>query len=395
MIQSLTLIFRWNVALRTRLLALGSLFCLFYFSFMTFTVTALCWFEILPNVYRNDYHKMQNHRTIVAFFFINAVGNCALVLGTNTSIKRFREKTLVPLKPGTGNGKQRKNKTVNGSDASKEHSTGTGKRNKNDTKSGSDVSKEHSTGTGKRNKNDTKSGSDVSNDINSASGEVKVRQRRQRASKNIIASSETDTSADEQRTENGRKVCSKCNYICPPRSHHCIICDSCILKRDHHCFFMTVCVGYFNQKYFIMYCFYMLMGTFYGMALIVMYMKILFDVKFYGPQTFVLLLYDLLLMMWAGQYPGPKYIFLLFLMYGCLTAGLLAAGLWFWQVQIVFTGQTTHEAQTGDKRYTKSRITNFLDVFGKFWILTFLLPLPLPQISNGLYLQYVKQSKHR
>lgn len=31
------------------------------------------------------------------------------------------------------------------------------------------------------------------------------------------------------------KLCKKCNYSKPKRTHHCSICNACVLKMDHHC----------------------------------------------------------------------------------------------------------------------------------------------------------------
>ncbi|CAK8692241.1 unnamed protein product [Clavelina lepadiformis] len=47
--------------------------------------------------------------------------------------------------------------------------------------------------------------------------------------------------------------CKECKQHSPPRSHHCSICNACILKHDHHCFFLCQCVGLKNQRYFIIY----------------------------------------------------------------------------------------------------------------------------------------------
>ncbi|XP_033733571.1 palmitoyltransferase ZDHHC22-like [Pecten maximus] len=180
--------------------------------------------------------------------------------------------------------------------------------------------------------------------------------------------------------DNDQKYCEICHIVPPPRSHHCVLCQTCILKRDHHCFFMTVCVGYFNQKFFVMYCFYMMVGTFYGMIMIVVHLKKLYNVTFHGPQTFIFLLIDMVGKIATNVQVELGYIFLLFLMYACLTAGLIAAGLWFWQLQITMAGQTTHEATSiGGGTVSKSKIDNFLDVFGRYWLITMILPLPIPQ----------------
>ena len=47
----------------------------------------------------------------------------------------------------------------------------------------------------------------------------------------------------------------------PPRSFHCHLCNYCILKRDHHCFVTGSCVGYHNQRIFVVFCLYTLIST--------------------------------------------------------------------------------------------------------------------------------------
>ncbi|XP_008484264.2 palmitoyltransferase ZDHHC16A-like, partial [Diaphorina citri] len=55
-------------------------------------------------------------------------------------------------------------------------------------------------------------------------------------------------------------VCKKCLTPKPPRTHHCSICDQCILKMDHHCPWMNHCVGHWNHRYFYMFMIYTLLG---------------------------------------------------------------------------------------------------------------------------------------
>ncbi|KAK5976566.1 Palmitoyltransferase [Trichostrongylus colubriformis] len=49
----------------------------------------------------------------------------------------------------------------------------------------------------------------------------------------------------------GFRYCHSCHTNAPPRAYHCPVCDKCCLRRDHHSSFGAVCVGHFNQRYFV------------------------------------------------------------------------------------------------------------------------------------------------
>jgi palmitoyltransferase len=56
------------------------------------------------------------------------------------------------------------------------------------------------------------------------------------------------------------KRCDKCCIVRVPRVHHCRVCKGCIMKMDHHCPWINNCVGQFNQKFFIQFCWYCFFG---------------------------------------------------------------------------------------------------------------------------------------
>jgi len=45
---------------------------------------------------------------------------------------------------------------------------------------------------------------------------------------------ESDDEADNNSYNKG-KVCLKCKSFKPLRTHHCSICNACVLRMDHHC----------------------------------------------------------------------------------------------------------------------------------------------------------------
>jgi len=47
------------------------------------------------------------------------------------------------------------------------------------------------------------------------------------------------------------------------RAHHCKYCGRCVLKMDHHCPWVNNCIGFRNYKFFMLFCSYATMTSFY------------------------------------------------------------------------------------------------------------------------------------
>ncbi|KAJ8686787.1 hypothetical protein QAD02_022581 [Eretmocerus hayati] len=56
-------------------------------------------------------------------------------------------------------------------------------------------------------------------------------------------------------------ICKKCIKPKPPRTHHCSVCNKCVLKMDHHCPWFNNCVGHYNHRYFFQYMIFTVLGT--------------------------------------------------------------------------------------------------------------------------------------
>lgn len=56
-------------------------------------------------------------------------------------------------------------------------------------------------------------------------------------------------------------ICKKCIAPKPPRTHHCSVCNRCVLKMDHHCPWLNNCVGHLNHRYFYTYMAWMCVGV--------------------------------------------------------------------------------------------------------------------------------------
>lgn len=66
-----------------------------------------------------------------------------------------------------------------------------------------------------------------------------------------------------------RKKCDKCFAYKPPRTHHCRVCRSCVLKMDHHCLWINNCVGYWNYKAFFVFALYATIASIHSMVLFI------------------------------------------------------------------------------------------------------------------------------
>ncbi|XP_070208172.1 palmitoyltransferase ZDHHC22-like [Littorina saxatilis] len=169
-------------------------------------------------------------------------------------------------------------------------------------------------------------------------------------------------------------VCRTCQISRPPRAKHCSLCDVCVLKRDHHCFFGGCCVGFHNQRYFIVFCFYTAIGALYSTSVTFSYLSNhyadILSLEFYR------LLPPWLIWHWYYGYITVNIVAMVLFAYFNFMA--FTAGLFYFIFQcfLLWRGQASYEFFTGVKRYSHSLWENLRSVFGPWWFLNFLVPLP-------------------
>jgi len=61
-------------------------------------------------------------------------------------------------------------------------------------------------------------------------------------------------------------TCDRCGIARPERTHHCKVCDRCVVRMDHHCPWIANCVGFNNYKHFILLIFYAFIGIIVGLC---------------------------------------------------------------------------------------------------------------------------------
>lgn len=170
--------------------------------------------------------------------------------------------------------------------------------------------------------------------------------------------------------------CKHCNHYKPSRCHHCNLCKRCILKQDHHCFFTSTCIGYENQRFFIVFTFWMGLGFVYSFFIAIVYSM--------SSEWRTLPLYDYVLLplsflRYLFGYLTSYEIFCLFVAHSLCVAIYAANFLFITQIYLMYWGLTSFENKKGlQSPVSHLPLTSLLKLtFGPLWFINFIFPIGL------------------
>ena len=171
--------------------------------------------------------------------------------------------------------------------------------------------------------------------------------------------------------------CLDCDQVKPPKTHHCPCCRRCILKRDHHCFLTTVCVGFRNLRFMIVYSYYSAAAAAYTFYLVYEYVKLMYSSPFTWENW-----YHYAFPITTLEFLMGKQTFLFVLHVGVLYWSVLTfiAAIGMATIQLVFPifNMTQRDIQNGkvpDFLDLPPLLDSFRRIFGPWAPFNFIIPL--------------------
>lgn len=159
--------------------------------------------------------------------------------------------------------------------------------------------------------------------------------------------------------------CPKCCSIKPERAHHCSVCQRCVRKMDHHCPWVNNCVGENNQKYFVLFTFYIAVISSHAFFLAISHFVICINSDWKQH---------------SNHSPPATIILLLLLIFESLLFAIFTMVMFGTQIQAIWNDETGIEQLKKEavKWQKHSPWRSLRAVFGRF-SLTWFSPFTTPQ----------------
>ncbi|EDO34528.1 predicted protein [Nematostella vectensis] len=144
--------------------------------------------------------------------------------------------------------------------------------------------------------------------------------------------------------------CTRCECIKLDRAHHCSTCQRCIRKMDHHCPWINNCVGEDNQKFFILFTFYIFVVSIYALLLCVRQLFLCTEKEWFGCTSVTM---------------PSSILLIIFLVFEGLLFGIFTLVMFCSQVTSVVRDETGIESLKNERMSRKTTMyENLQDVFG-------------------------------
>jgi len=169
----------------------------------------------------------------------------------------------------------------------------------------------------------------------------------------------------------------------PPRAYHCSYCGKCMLKRVHHCFLTTSCIGFHNQKHFIIFLLYAQITLGYLMFHQLKYLNATLPVDSAG---FILFIPPVTIHQLLMGYITFGQAFMVTHVLIAVPLILTTVFFFLWHLLLAVEGATNYEAKVRKFPYKASTNENLKSIFGSVLYIPLLLifPFKLEQVGDGI-----------
>jgi len=175
------------------------------------------------------------------------------------------------------------------------------------------------------------------------------------------------------------KYCSFCEENSPPRCFHCFTCNKCVLKRHSHCLFLGKCAGHNNQRYYLLFVFYVLLGV--GLSNIIN-RNYFFEVFINNPNLrTIFCVFMPLFAIGLGMISVMDFLVIFANTISMLLLPILFL-YFFINFKMALKGLTWFENGKQILIYDLGWRQNLIDIFGKNWLMAIINPFSKLKLNN-------------